>query len=279
MSAARLFCVIAMPIGTPVRIASPTATPTIDTCWTVRWPIAGRLFRMKVSVSTTLLALVGPLRGSGSRRRVNVAQGNHAAGLNPTRRCPLRTLAKLGSDPIFFNWGLTPFLATYNLAASEGEPLRPARPHQREQRMMLSITNLQRGACRLLGLSLLLVACAVQAVNWNYLEGPFGGQPLGMFVDSDANTWAGMNGSGVYFRPAGTSNWLYRPGLPNQSNSRFTEDGDGTVYVSGSGGLYAHAVGAAAWGQVSGTNGLPGEAAAGLATDSARTVYAAMNNQ
>ena len=36
MSAARLFCVIAMPMGTPVRIARLTATPTIDTCSTVR---------------------------------------------------------------------------------------------------------------------------------------------------------------------------------------------------------------------------------------------------
>src|SRR5215472_11930377 len=42
---------MAMPAGTPARIATPTATLTIDRCSSVRSPIAGRLCRMNVSVS------------------------------------------------------------------------------------------------------------------------------------------------------------------------------------------------------------------------------------
>ena len=53
----RWLCVIAMPIGTPVRIAMPTATPTIEMCSSVRSPIAGRLCKMNDSVSTVLLGL------------------------------------------------------------------------------------------------------------------------------------------------------------------------------------------------------------------------------
>src|SRR5689334_15121045 len=64
MSATRLFCVIAMPIGTPVRIASVTATPTIEMCCSVRWPIAGRLFRMKLSVSNRSSTCAGTPRDS-----------------------------------------------------------------------------------------------------------------------------------------------------------------------------------------------------------------------
>src|SRR5689334_8258830 len=41
-----------MPSGTPVTMAKPTATLTIDRCSSVRSPIAGRLCRMNASVST-----------------------------------------------------------------------------------------------------------------------------------------------------------------------------------------------------------------------------------
>src|SRR3989441_1485378 len=41
-----------MPSGTPVTIAMPTATPTIERCSRVRSPIGGRLCRMNASVST-----------------------------------------------------------------------------------------------------------------------------------------------------------------------------------------------------------------------------------
>src|SRR6266542_3694912 len=54
-----------MPIGTPDRIAMPTATPTIDTCSTVRSPMIGRMCRMNASVSTAL----SPLFGRPSERR------------------------------------------------------------------------------------------------------------------------------------------------------------------------------------------------------------------
>ena len=33
-----------------------------------------------------------------------------------------------------------------------------------------------------------------------------------------------MNGSGVFYRAAGSSTWSLRPELPHQSNSRFTID-------------------------------------------------------
>jgi hypothetical protein len=46
VSAARWLCVIAMPSGTPVRIAKPTATLTMETCSSVRSPMTGRLCRM-----------------------------------------------------------------------------------------------------------------------------------------------------------------------------------------------------------------------------------------
>jgi hypothetical protein len=124
---------------------------------------------------------------------------------------------------------------------------------------------------------LLALAGAARAVNWNFVDGPFGGQPLALFNDPAGNTWAGMNGSGVYFRAAGASSWVHKPDLPTQSNSHFTIDNAGVVFVSGSSGLYSFAPGATSWTKVSGANGLPDQAAGGLARDSAGTLYAAMN--
>src|SRR5262249_45445427 len=45
---------MAIPSGTPVTIATPTATLTIDRCSSVRSPMAGRLCRMNASVSIVL---------------------------------------------------------------------------------------------------------------------------------------------------------------------------------------------------------------------------------
>ena len=53
-SAARRFCVIAMPVGTPVRIATPTETETSETCSSIRCPITGRFAMMKAIVSTAV---------------------------------------------------------------------------------------------------------------------------------------------------------------------------------------------------------------------------------
>src|SRR4029453_12655239 len=53
---------MAMPAGTPVTIATPTATLTIDRCSSVRSPIAGRLCRMNASVSTASPRIAMPLR-------------------------------------------------------------------------------------------------------------------------------------------------------------------------------------------------------------------------
>jgi len=115
------------------------------------------------------------------------------------------------------------------------------------------------------------------AINWNFLDGPFGGQPSALFTDASGNTWAGTNGSGVYFRAAGSSTWELRPGMPTQSNSTFTIDHAGTVYVAGSSGLYTYSAGASTWTKVSGANGLPDQAAGGLVTDAAGNVFAGMN--
>ncbi len=86
MSAARWLCVIAIPSGTPVRIAKPTATLTMETCSSVRSPMAGRLCRMNTSVSiaSPAMGLRAP-RLPGARQCSNcdrwsiVTRGGHAA--------------------------------------------------------------------------------------------------------------------------------------------------------------------------------------------------------
>ena len=143
--------------------------------------------------------------------------------------------------------------------------------------MLFSQSNRGRPLRWLLAVALFSLAGAASAINWNFLEGPHGGQPLALFNDPAGNTWAGMNGSGVYFRAAGTQAWVLRPELPTQANAKFTSDAAGTVYVSGSSGLYKYPAGASTWTKVSGTGGLPNEAASGLTTDTAGTIYAAMN--
>ena len=82
-----------------------------------------------------------------------------------------------------------------------------------------------RNTCRnLFFCATLVVAQAAIAASWNYLGGPFGGQPLTLFNDAAGNTWAGLNGSGGYYRPAGSVEWRARPGLPTQSNTKITVD-------------------------------------------------------
>jgi hypothetical protein len=115
------------------------------------------------------------------------------------------------------------------------------------------------------------------AVNWNYLDGPFGGQPLALTIDGDGNTWAGLNGSGVYVRESVGAPWLHKPGLPTQSNARIRVDSGGTAYVTGSGGFYALKAGETAWRELDGTAGLPSAAAGGLYIDDDDTVYVAVN--
>ena len=136
-----------------------------------------------------------------------------------------------------------------------------------------------RNTCRnLFFCATLVVAQAAIAASWNYLGGPFGGQPLTLFNDAAGNTWAGLNGSGVYYRPAGSVEWRARPGLPTQSNTKITVNNAGTGYITGSAGVFSYPAGATTWLRVSGTNGLPGQAAGGLITDSAGNVYVAMNS-
>jgi len=81
--------------------------------------------------------------------------------------------------------------------------------------MQLSQSNSQRSFQWLLCLALLALTSAANANNWNYLDGPYGGQPLALFSDAAGNTWAGMNGSGAYLRAAGTTRWA-RPAQPEQ---------------------------------------------------------------
>ena len=119
---------------------------------------------------------------------------------------------------------------------------------------------------------------AATAASWTFLDGPYGGQPLALLNDAAGNTWAGLNSSGVYSRAAGTTRWTLRPGLPTQSNAQFAIGGTGTVYVSGSSGVYALPAGAASWTRVSGTDGLPGQAGSGMTSDAQGAVYVAMNN-
>ncbi|MEO7760449.1 MAG: hypothetical protein ABIS68_00915 [Casimicrobiaceae bacterium] len=126
-------------------------------------------------------------------------------------------------------------------------------------------------------LAIFLAIGAARATNWNYLDGPYGGQPTTLINDAAGNAWAGLNGAGVYYRGANTGIWTYRPDLPTQSNAHFAIDGAGTVYISGSSGLYKYPIGASTWTKISGTAGLPDQAAGGLVTDAAGTVYAAMN--
>lgn len=106
--------------------------------------------------------------------------------------------------------------------------------------------------------ALTLLSPAGQAINWNYLDGPFGGQPFALTIDADGNTWAGLNGSGVYVRASGATKWIYEPGLPTQSNGRMAVDSNGTAYTAGSGGLYALARGDTSWRELDGADGLPG---------------------
>ena len=143
---------------------------------------------------------------------------------------------------------------------------------------MSPVRQRARSTCRsVFVFAMLVVAQAASAASWNYLGGPFGGQPLALFIDATGNTWAGMNGSGVYHRAAGSAEWILRPGLPTQSNAKLTVDNAGTVYVTGSAGVFSSAAGGTTWLKVSGSNGLPNQAAGGLTTDSAGNVYAAMN--
>ena len=138
--------------------------------------------------------------------------------------------------------------------------------------------QLARIACRsLFTCALIVLAHAASAASWNYLGGPFGGQPLALFIDAAGNTWAGLNGSGVFHRAAGSTEWVERPGLPTQSNAKLAIDNAGTVYVTGSAGVFSFQPGAAAWVQASGSNGLPNQAGGGLTTDAAGNVFVAMN--
>jgi hypothetical protein len=143
----------------------------------------------------------------------------------------------------------------------------------------MSHSKLYSGARRsralLAAILLSLVSAFAHAINWNYFDGPFGGQPSALTLDADGNTWAGLNGAGVYVRPSGASPLLYKPGLPTMSNHRIAVDSNGTVYASGSGGLYSLTPGETAWRHLDGTDGFPGSAASGLFVDADDTVYAA----
>ncbi len=130
---------------------------------------------------------------------------------------------------------------------------------------------------------LLVVASALfaglaHAINWNYLDGPFGGQPTALYTDLSGTTWAGMNGGGAFYREAGSSTWRLAPGLITQSNYQFAMADDGTLYVSGSGGVYMLDGPAGTWVEASGQRGLPGQAGGGLATSANGAIYAGMNN-
>ncbi len=133
-------------------------------------------------------------------------------------------------------------------------------------------------SCGLLFLAAIVASGAATAVSWTYLDGPYGGQPLALLTDAAGNTWAGLNGSGIYFRAAGTTRWVSSPGVSSQSNAQFAIGGDDTVYVSGTAGVFALPAGAASWSKVSGTNGLPNQAGSAMTSDAQGAVYVAMNN-
>jgi hypothetical protein len=136
----------------------------------------------------------------------------------------------------------------------------------------------RRGLTLLVANFLVLLSLSTHAINWNYLDGPFGAQPSALTLDADGNTWAGLNGAGVYMRPSGATQWIYKPGLPTMSNHRVGVDSSGTAYASGSGGLYSFAPGDTAWRQLDSSNGFPGSAASGLFIDADDTVYAAASS-
>jgi len=126
--------------------------------------------------------------------------------------------------------------------------------------------------------TLALLAGHAGATNWNYLDGPFGGQPDALTIDAAGNTWAAMNGAGVYVRASGTSRWLLRPGLPTQGNAAIRVDSRGAAFAAGSSGLYVLGPGATTWDNLAGTNGLPPTSFSALFIDVDDTLYAASGN-
>jgi hypothetical protein len=154
--------------------------------------------------------------------------------------------------------------------------------------MFLPATNSSRIFRWLLCGLLAALAAQANAINWNYLEGPFGGRVIALAHDAAGNTWAGSLDSRIYYRAAGTRTWVYRGESPTpiyfwspsfgDPRAGFAFDSAGNVYLtSGASGLYSLAAGATTWTRVSGTNGLPEGVVGALATDAAGTVYAAID--
>ena len=139
------------------------------------------------------------------------------------------------------------------------------------------MSRIERSIRFLIGSALFVAAMTVSglaaAVSWTYLGGPFGAQPEALLVDGAGNTWAGLNSSGVYFRAAGTNQWVSKPGLPTQGNNAFAIGGTGIVYVAGSGGVYALAADGSTWNEVDGDHGLPGGAGGAMISDAQGAVY------
>ena len=58
------------------------------------------------------------------------------------------------------------------------------------------------------------LAAKASAVNWNYLDGPFGGRVMALAVDAAGNAWAASLDSRIYYRAAGTRAWVYKGESP-----------------------------------------------------------------
>jgi len=58
------------------------------------------------------------------------------------------------------------------------------------------------------------LAAKASAVNWNYLDGAFGGRVMAPAVDAAGNAWAASLDSRIYYRAAGTRAWVYKGESP-----------------------------------------------------------------
>ena len=132
--------------------------------------------------------------------------------------------------------------------------------------MFLPATNSPRILRWLLCGLLAALTGKASAINWNYLDGPFGGRVLALANDAAGNTWAGSLDSRIFYRAAGTRTWVYRGNSPTrlyfwspdlffgEPKTQFAIDSAGNVYLtSGASGLYSLAVGATTWTPVGGS--------------------------
>ena len=82
--------------------------------------------------------------------------------------------------------------------------------------MFLPTTSSARIIRRLLFSLLAVTATSACAVNWNHLDGPFGGRVIALANDAAGNTWAASLDSRIYYRAAGSKVWVYRSESPTR---------------------------------------------------------------